>query len=166
MSPMTATAVRGTESTEETTSMATASVSTGVSTSADPEAPALDDVVLEVVGGVLGFPGATRFALVRLDDEVDGLFRMVCVDQELAFVVAAPLLFFPDYAPEVDDAVVEQLDLGDDALALVVLTLTEPLADSTANLLAPLVLNPRTRRAVQVVLSDASLPLRRPLIGA
>ena len=127
----------------------------------------LSDVVLEIEGGVLGFPGVSRFALVRLDDEVDGLFRLVGVDPEgtdLAFVVAAPQVFFPDYSPVIDDAVVEELALEDDALALVVLTLHEPLTDSTANLLAPVVLNPRTRRGRQVVLSDSSLPVRRRLI--
>lgn len=155
MSPFTASAVAG--PIEETTTVPPTTALT-----ADRDA---EDLVLEVVGGVLGFPGATRFALVRLDDEVDGLFRLVCLDQDLAFVVAAPPLFFPDYSPEIDDAVVTALDLGDDALALVVLTLGDPLEESTANLLAPLVLNPRTRRAAQVVLSDGSLPVRRRLVG-
>jgi flagellar assembly factor FliW len=40
------------------------------------------------------------------------------------------------------------------------------LADMTANLMAPILVNHRTRRAAQVVLEDPSLPLRAPLAEA
>jgi flagellar assembly factor FliW len=37
--------------------------------------------------------------------------------------------------------------------------------DATANLLAPLVVNQRTRHAAQIVLNGQDFPLRAPLIG-
>ena len=39
------------------------------------------------------------------------------------------------------------------------------LADTTVNLRAPLVINTATRRACQVILGDAALPLAAPLLG-
>jgi flagellar assembly factor FliW len=39
-------------------------------------------------------------------------------------------------------------------------------AESTANLLAPIVLNSRTRQAAQVLQASTELPLRAPLIPA
>ena len=118
---------------------------------------------LTFTGGLAGFPDTERFALV----EVDGgspLFRLCSLDVPgLEFVVTPPGVFFPDYAPEVDDASATRLGLddADDALLLVILTLGSTASDATANLLAPIVLNRRDGRAAQVVLQgDHSLRAR------
>lgn len=125
-----------------------------------PEIP-----VLEMVQPMAGFPEQRRFALVPLDET-----GMVCHlrsvdDPQLSFVVVPPQLFFPDYAPEIGDeaAAVLGAESADDVMALVVLTLGSSLAEATANLLAPVVVNHRTRQAAQVMLDDPSLPLRAPL---
>lgn len=119
---------------------------------------------IAVVGGLAGFPSSERYVL---EEVVDGgpLFRLTSLDEEgLEFVVAAPGLFFPDYAPVVDDASVQRLGLTgeDDALVLVVLTLGDTTADATANLLAPLVVNRGDGSAMQVVV-EGTYPLRAPL---
>lgn len=128
-----------------------------------------DVPVITFAGGLPGFPTARRFALVPVGGEPDsGLFRLVCLDEELEFVAAAPPVFFPDYQPEIDDEVVERLALTDaaDAVTLVLVTLADPLEHSTANLRAPVVVNIRTREAAQVVLRSAEQPMRRPLVAA
>ena len=51
----------------------------------------------------------------------------------------------------------------DDLLTLVVVTLGESAEDATANLLAPVLVNHRTRRAAQVVLDDLDLPIKAHL---
>jgi flagellar assembly factor FliW len=119
---------------------------------------------LTMAGGMAGFPDAERYVLVEVP-QASPLFLLRSVDHEgLEFVVAPPGVFFPDYAPEIDDASADRLDLTDpdDALLLVVLTVGGDLASSTANLLAPIVINQRTRSAAQVVL-QAEFPLRAPL---
>ena len=117
---------------------------------------------LAMTGGMAGFPDAERFALVEVP-EATPLFLLRSLDEPgLEFVVVPPSVFFPDYAPEIDDASAARLGLTDatDALLLVVLTLN---ADgAAANLLAPIVVNQRTRAAAQVVLRD-DWPLRAPL---
>jgi flagellar assembly factor FliW len=79
--------------------------------------------------------------------------------------VVAPGPFFADYAPEIDDAVVAELGVehADDLLALLVVTLGSTPDSATANLLAPVLVNHRTRRAGQYLLDDVDLPLRAPL---
>jgi flagellar assembly factor FliW len=61
--------------------------------------------------------------------------------------------------------VVADLGLEDDSdlVTLVVVTLGARAEDATANLMAPVLVNHRTRKAVQVLLDDADLPLRAPL---
>jgi flagellar assembly factor FliW len=85
----------------------------------------------------------------------------------LRFVVAAPGRFFPDYKPSLMPADVAALGLadGDEVLLLVVVTVTNSIADATANLLAPIVIAAERATAVQLVLPDADLPLRAPLLS-
>jgi len=115
-------------------------------------------------GGIAGFPGSERFALVEVP-ECGPLFRLTSLDEpDLEFVVAPPAVFFPDYAPEIDDTAADRLELSDaaDALLLVVLTLGADVSRATANLLAPVVVNQRTGRAAQVV-AQGDHSLRAPL---
>lgn len=139
-------------------------------TSAMPLATAADQdlPVLDMVQPLLGFPESTRFALGRLD-ETGVLCELRSVDQpDLRFVVVPPAVFFPDYAPVVDDDVADALAAqdADDLLVLSLVTLGRAPQDATANLLAPILINHRTRRAAQVLLDDADLPLRAPLASA
>lgn len=131
------------------------------------DAPRTDDIpVLEMIEPLLGFPGQERFALIRLDDA-----GVVCElrsldDEALRFVVVPPGPFFPDYAPHVDDTTAEALAAtsAEDLLTLVMVNAGETPEAATANLLAPVLVNHHTRKALQVVLHDEDLSLRAPLV--
>lgn len=127
------------------------------------------DTELVFDAGLPGFADARRFELVRIGGE-DSLFSMLrSVEHHgLEFVVVPPEVFFPDYSPEVDDDMAARLGLGSaaDALLLVIVTITDPLGDSTANLLGPIVVNRRTRRAVQAILDPATYATRETLLSA
>jgi flagellar assembly factor FliW len=127
-----------------------------------PEFPAI-----ELVQPMPGFPEHRRFALVQLDD--DGVLCQLqsLDDPALRFLVMSPVPFFPDYAPEVSDDVVADLAIGsaDDVIVLLVLNAGDSLSTTTANLMAPVVVNAATLQARQVVLDDPSLPLAAPLVA-
>lgn len=145
------------------------SVMSDLSSTPEPAAPRShvpDLPVIELVQPMPGFDAETRFTLVKLDD--DGMLcAFTCLDSDLRFLVVPPSPFFPDYAPEIDDDMAERLGLrsAEDALVLVVLTAGASLAQSTANLIAPIVVNRSTHRAAQVVLDQQDLPLAAPLVG-
>ena len=128
----------------------------------------MDIPVIELAHPMPGFPADARFALVRLDD--DGVlhsFRSLD-SEDLQFVVVPPAPFYPDYAPEIGDEVAAELGIcgeNDEVLVLLVVRAGASLADTTVNLRAPLVVNPTTRRASQVILEDADLPLAAPLVA-
>jgi flagellar assembly factor FliW len=132
-----------------------------------PEIPvtSADLPELSFRGGLAGFPDAERFALVEVP-EVAPLFLLRSLDQPgLEFVVAPPAALFPDYAPVVDDLTATRLDLTDERDALLLVVLTVSASGATANLLAPVIVNQRTRAAAQVVL-HGDWPLRAPLRSA
>jgi flagellar assembly factor FliW len=129
------------------------------------EAGSSDVPVLEMVQPMAGFPDRRRFALSRLD-ESGTVCDLYCVDDpQLRFVVVPPAPFFADYTPEIDDSITAELGVEseDDLLALLVVTLGDTPESATANLLAPVLVNHRTRRAGQFLLDDLDLPLRAPL---
>ena len=139
-------------------------MTTGVATMTRMDIP-----VIELAHPMPGFPDDARFALVRLDE--DGVllgFRSLDSD-DLQFVVVPPAPFFPDYAPVIGDDVVTELGIEPegvgDVLVLLVVRAGGSLADTTVNLRAPLVVNPATRRASQVILDDQDLPLAAPLVA-
>jgi len=126
-----------------------------------------DIPVIELVRPMPGFPERRRFALVQLDE--DGVLCSLTSleDPELRFLVVPPGHFFPDYEPDVEDDVAAELEITspDDALLLVVLTAGSSLATTTANLAAPVLVNPSTRRGGQIVLDRPGLPVAAPLLG-
>jgi flagellar assembly factor FliW len=122
---------------------------------------------LDLPAGLVGVPEAQRFSLSRWggDDSPYALLRALDAD-DLEFVVVPPSVFFPDYAPVVDDELVADLDLqtADDAVVLVIVTIADPVHRSTANLLGPIVVNRHTHRAAQAVLSPDEHDARHPLV--
>jgi len=122
---------------------------------------------IELVQPMPGFPGHRRFALVQLDDDGVLCELQSLEDPSLRFLVMSPVPFFPDYAPEVSDDVVEDLAITstEDVIVLLVLNAGDSLSTTTANLMAPVVVNSATLRARQVILDDPSLPLAAPLVA-
>jgi flagellar assembly factor FliW len=122
---------------------------------------------IELVHPLPGFPGQRRFALVSLDE--DGILCQLrsLDDPSLQFLVMPPMAFFPDYAPEVGDDVVADLGITspEDVIVLLVINAGDSLADTTANLMAPVVVNTANRRASQVILDDPTLPIAAPLVA-
>lgn len=113
-----------------------------------------------------GLDGLTRYALVRLDD-VGGLFSLRSLDDpEVRLVVATPWLCAPGYAVDLDDDACRQIGLTrpEDAIVLLVVNPGPSLAESTVNLLAPIVVDAGTGQAAQVMQPDGDLPLRAPLL--
>jgi flagellar assembly factor FliW len=103
------------------------------------------------------------FALVRWGDDASPLSLLRSVDlPDIQFVVIPPAVFFPEYAPEVDDVTAERLGLNaaEDAL---ILTISEGPADATANLLGPIIVNQHSLEAAQVVLAGSGHDLHAPL---
>ena len=121
--------------------------------------------VLEMVQPLAGFPDQRRYALTRLDDTGVVCDLRSLDDPGLRFVVVPPSPFFAGYVPTIDEAAVEKLGVENesDLIALLVVTLGETPGGATANLLAPVLVNHRTRKAGQYLLTDTDLSMREPL---
>ena len=107
-----------------------------------------------------GFPAHRDFVLVRLHEE-GLLYALTSVrDPEVRFLVAPPEPFFPDYAPELENDVFAALNTKDPDRLLLMVVISAGVNETTANLLAPIVVDRDSRRAMQVVLNGTDLPVR------
>jgi flagellar assembly factor FliW len=131
-----------------------------------PSSPAPVVQVLSLVEPLPGFPGHRDYVLVPAEDG-GRLFWLQSVAPDGPRFLAVPsAAYFPDYAPALPGAVCVELGLSDPRDARLFCLITVPAGDvvaATANLRAPVVVNPATHRARQVVLLDAAHPIRRPL---
>lgn len=128
-----------------------------------------DPAVIHFSDGIPGFPELHRFVLIDIAD--GGAFQELrsVDDPSISMIVCVPWIFFPDYAPELAEA--DQQDLGidqaDDAVLFCPVTLEQNSERVHVNLFGPFVVNAKTRRGRQLVLTDSGYPLRAPLeLGA
>ncbi|MGE5587923.1 MAG: flagellar assembly protein FliW [Clostridia bacterium] len=109
--------------------------------------------------GILGFEDVREYDLVESGDP--GPFRWLrATSGNLAFIVVDPLLFWPDYDPDLCKACPD-LDVSsrNDLLLYVIVTVPDNPLLATANLFAPIVVNARTGQGRQVPLRESGLPL-------
>jgi flagellar assembly factor FliW len=129
-------------------------------------APAPGATLVALTESLPGFPAHRDYALVAADR--DGLvFWLQSIDPDGPRFLAVPALpYFPDYLPVLPGPVREELGLGGAADAAIYCLVTVPggeISAATANLRAPVVVNPASGLARQVVLADGGHPIRRPL---
>lgn len=125
-----------------------------------------DSSALHFPWGLPGFEKCTRFTLVERPGFSPIAFLQSLDDAELCFLAAPVTAIDPLYEPAVMHEDLDRLNLPNpplsDALLLALLCAPEngPL---TANLLAPVVVNLRTRVAVQAVRPDQRYSHQHPL---
>jgi flagellar assembly factor FliW len=136
---------------------------------AEMAAADLEIPVLEFVSPMPGFPDHRQFVLVRVHEE-GVLYGLTSVsDPDLRFLVVPPAPFFPDYEPEIDDESLSALRATDSDASklaiLLVVTAGDTAGSSTANLMAPIIVNESNRTACQLVLGG-DWPIRAVLMPA
>ena len=122
--------------------------------------------MLTMTEPVPGFPGHRDYVLVPAGGAGLLYWLQSATPEGPRFLAVPAAAYFPDYAPVLPGAVCGELGLADPADARLYCLVTVPEGDvaaATANLRAPLVVNPATGRARQVVLPDGAHPIRRPM---
>lgn len=112
--------------------------------------------VITFPAGIPGFERNRRFVLVEIPDYVPFEW-LVCIDgSRLRFAIINPLLFRPDYSPNMTKEQLEDLGIEkpEDVLVFAIVTIKENPTESTANLVGPVVINKTRRLGKQVIIDD------------
>jgi flagellar assembly factor FliW len=125
-----------------------------------------EDKVFEFPAGLFGFPSVKRFIVGEVPGGGDLLKQLIAVDEpDVAFTIAYPFALFPSYAPDIPEEDLNEVgaENAEQVLLYVILNVPEQFREATANLRAPLIFNPFTRKARQVILADDRFKTRERL---
>ncbi|MBF0170578.1 MAG: flagellar assembly protein FliW [Nitrospinae bacterium] len=123
--------------------------------------------ILTFPDGIIGFPDLKRYILLPFVDD-SPLQLLQAVDEPgLAFVVIDPLVFLAEYRLDLSAEDMAYLKAPDAAglIVAVIVTIPEDPYKMTANLQGPLVFNPETRLAKQVVNDPGTYPTRHAILA-
>lgn len=120
--------------------------------------------------GLPAFEEETEFVRIRLPDAAPLEVLQSRNTRELAFVTVPVKLLDPEYELRAEPVQLQTIGwcsphrprIGEDVLCLAIVTLA---GEPSANLLAPLVIHPATRRGCQIIQVDSPYSCRHPLRG-
>ena len=129
-----------------------------------------DDAVLEFPTGLPSFEEQQRFVLIELPEHAPLVFLQSLERPELCFLALPILVLDRLYQLDVsrEDLAVLELDtalqpaIGTEVLVLALISLHDGFS-ATANLMAPIVVNLKTRRAVQAIRHDTTYSHEHPI---
>lgn len=126
-----------------------------------------DDRIIKFSKGIVGFPELTDFALLHDSEKGTDSIHWLQSLQEPGFAmpVMDPLRVCPDYNPEVDDEILQNLgELNpDEMLVLVTLTVPKDVKLMSVNLKGPFVINAAEKTAIQVIVEGDEYPVKFPI---
>ncbi|MEJ5377188.1 MAG: flagellar assembly protein FliW [bacterium] len=116
--------------------------------------------------GLPGFPEARRFVLLQHSPESPFHWLQSMDDPALAFVVMDPLLLDENYLNAIPKESLAELNLEEaqGAAVLVIVNIQRANQSITANLMAPLVINPENRMGKQVILLGSGYEIRHTIM--
>lgn len=121
--------------------------------------------VFQFTEGLLGFADLRKFILI--DDPGDEIFAWLqsCETPSVAFPVLEPSLFNPGHKVTLTKGDLESLKLEESAKGVyfTIVTIPEDPTQMTANMKAPIAINPKEKLARQCVLQDNALAIREPI---
>ncbi len=116
-----------------------------------------ENLIIHFPSGLPGFEDTRRFIIVPVDNNERLNWLQAVDDPSVALLVMDPFEFFQGYTCEIPPAEIEELAATDRKDILVLTALTVPRenpAGVSANLLAPIVINTRQKKAKQVILNN------------
>lgn len=113
-----------------------------------------EDKIITFNQGIPGFNQLKDYIIIN-DLEENSLFCWLqsIEDPELAFVLVNPFVVYPEYNPNLPDAEVEKLGQAtpEEYSVLSIVKVPEDVELMTANLRAPIVINLKTKKAMQII---------------
>lgn len=121
--------------------------------------------VLTFPWGLPGFGSQKRFIALNLEGQEKFVWLQSLDDLTVAIPTADPWQIFAEYAPQLPPYATSSLDLRapEDFVTLCVVVVSPGAAEMTMNLLAPIVVNLRTRTGRQITLETGGYSVRTPI---
>jgi flagellar assembly factor FliW len=124
-----------------------------------------EEDVIEFPWGLPGFSDLRRFLALSLAGQPSFVWLQCVDDPKVALPAADPWSVFADYDPRLPAYAVETLGIAgpEDFTVLCIVVVTAGAEQMTMNLMAPVVINLKNRRARQVTLDTSTYSVRTPM---
>jgi flagellar assembly factor FliW len=121
--------------------------------------------VLTFPWGLPGFGSLRRFLALSLEGQERFVWLQSLDDVSVALPVSDPWQIFPDYAPKLPGYATASLEIGspEEFTTLCVVVVTNEAVEMTMNLLAPIIVNLKTRVGRQITLETGGYSVRTPI---
>ncbi len=118
-----------------------------------------DEKIINFEDGIIGFPDLKKFTLIYDEEKENNrnIIWMQSLDEPaFAMPVMNPLLVKENYNPIVEDELLKALGnlAEENTLVLVTVTVPQNIEKTSVNLKAPIVINAKEKKAVQVIVED------------
>lgn len=126
-----------------------------------------DDVIIDFPYGLPGFPDEKSFAFFPYQVNSPFAYLQSVVEPKLTFLVVDPFVFFKDYEFELNDDIIQEIGLvaTDFPQIVNIVSVPEKIEEMTTNLLAPVVINTKNRKAMQIILEKTAYATRHRLFS-
>lgn len=126
-----------------------------------------EEKVISFPEGIIGFSDLKRFLLIHDSEKENGKITWLQSLDEPAFAIPVmdPLIVKEDYDPVVEDELLKSIGeiTEGEIFVMVTLKVPEDITKMTVNLKAPVVINPNTRKACQIMVDNEDYPVRYPI---
>lgn len=123
--------------------------------------------IITFPSGIIGFPDLQKFLLIHDEEKVNNMISWLQSIDEPAFAmpVVDPLRILDSYNPVVEDELLSDLEELDENEMLVQVTVTVPqdISKMTVNLAAPIVVNAKNMKAVQIIIDEPGYAVKYPI---
>ncbi|TCL36115.1 flagellar assembly factor FliW [Anaerospora hongkongensis] len=121
--------------------------------------------ILHFEQGIPGFPDENEFAFLPYETGSPFGFLQSTHDADLTFLIVEPFSFLPEYTFELSDEWSKEIGISAENPPQIfnIVSIKEPLQQSTVNLLAPVVVNWRDRKAKQIILEKVEYTTKQLL---
>lgn len=125
-----------------------------------------NDQLLTFESGIIGFPEHKQFALIEKKSDSPFIWLQCTTNAEVAFIIVDPDHINPEYVFVPTKSELSEIDLKsvDEADIYVVITVPEDPHDMSANLKAPILVNPISRASKQIILNQSHITTRHYLL--
>jgi flagellar assembly factor FliW len=121
--------------------------------------------IYDFANGIPGFEEHQRFIIIQPDPDMQFCYIQSVEESKLAFLVCNPFLFYVNYDFQLTETNQQELNIEaeEDVAVWSVVTVDRSSNEITLNLLAPIVVNIRSKRGKQIILHESNYQIKHNL---
>lgn len=123
-----------------------------------------EESIYEFPEGLYGFEAVKRFAVFEKEagNDVTLIYLQSVDNPNPCFLVFDPTKYYPAYAPEIAKSDLDGFSTAnlEDLVFLVIASVPESITELSLNMKSPVVLDPKTKTAKQVILKNTDYAIR------